>query len=106
MVQSSGSLLPFSGQKRAFCGSEAGTDARKVADSQQVVLKGCPGRRTLDQESPGSSPGGATRRSDTTSVGRAFSFLRPLLAFLLAVHRRLDPYPLRSSRHLRMMVVI
>jgi hypothetical protein len=52
--------------------------------------KVAPGCRTLDQESPGwpsaafgSSPGGATRRSDTTSVGRAFSFLRPLLPFLL-----------------------
>ena len=28
--------------------------ARKVADSQQVVRKGCPSRMTLDQESPGS----------------------------------------------------
>jgi AcrR family transcriptional regulator len=27
-------------------------------------------------------------------VGRAFSFLDPLLAFLLAVHRPVDPYPL------------
>ena len=31
----------------------------------------------------GSSPGGATRRSDSTLVSRAFSFLRPLPPFLL-----------------------
>jgi hypothetical protein len=49
----------FSGHERANYGREAGTDARKVADSQQVVRKGCPGRRTLDQESPGSCAGGA-----------------------------------------------
>jgi hypothetical protein len=34
----------------------------------------CLGESTLDQECPGSSPGGATRRPDTTSVGRAFRF--------------------------------
>jgi hypothetical protein len=71
--------ISFSGHERANYGRNPGTDARKVADSQQVVRKGCPGRRTLDQESPGSSPGGATRRSDTTSVGRTFWLLRPLL---------------------------
>jgi hypothetical protein len=49
----------FSGQVWAKDGREAGSDARKVAHSQQVVENACRGRRTLDQESPGSSPGGA-----------------------------------------------
>jgi hypothetical protein len=59
----------FSGQNRANYGREAGTDARKVADSQQVVENACPGRRTLDQESPGSSPGGAMKPGN--DFGRA-----------------------------------
>jgi hypothetical protein len=33
-----------------------------VTVSQQVVENVCPGRRTLDQQSPGSSPGGAIKR--------------------------------------------
>jgi hypothetical protein len=41
----------FSGQNQANYGGEAGTDARKVADSQQVVENACLGKRTLDQES-------------------------------------------------------
>ena len=47
----------------------------------------------LDQESPGSSPGGATRRSSTTSVGRAFLFLRPLLPFPLQFLRPMTSRP-------------
>jgi hypothetical protein len=77
------SCRSFSGHERANYGRNPGTDARQVAESQQVVLNVCLGDRTLDQESPGSSPGGATGRSDAISVARAFSFLRPVLPFLL-----------------------
>jgi hypothetical protein len=47
---------------------ESGTDARKVADSQQVVRNVCLGERTLDQESPGSSPGGAIKPGNDLAV--------------------------------------
>jgi hypothetical protein len=40
----------FSGHERANYGREAGTDARKVAVSQQGVRNACLGDRTLDQE--------------------------------------------------------
>ena len=49
----------FSEQSRANYVREADTDARQVANSQQVAELSCRGRGTLDQESPGSSPGGA-----------------------------------------------
>jgi hypothetical protein len=62
----------FSGYERANYGWEAGTDAREVAVSQQVVRNICLGERTLDQESPGSSPGGATGDATLASV----AFLR------------------------------
>jgi hypothetical protein len=58
----------FSGHERVNYAREAGTDARKVAVSQQIVRKGCPGRRTLDQESRGSSPGGAIKPGNDLDV--------------------------------------
>jgi hypothetical protein len=95
---STGVVLPWFLRARAGnYGREAGTDARKVADSQQVVRKVCLGKRTLDQESPGSSPGGATRRPDPTSLGRALSFLRAATGS--PAHGRSMAHPLGRRRH-------
>jgi hypothetical protein len=62
----------FSGHERANYGREAGTDARKAAVSQQVIRNVCLGERTLDQESPGSSPGGAMKPGNDLSVAGLF----------------------------------
>jgi hypothetical protein len=60
-------------RRAASC--KASTNARQVAESQQVARHACLSQRTLAQESPGwppaacgSSPGGATGRPDATSV--------------------------------------
>jgi thioredoxin reductase len=58
----------FSGHERANYGREGGTDAREVAESQQVFRKSCLGERTLDQESPGSTPGGAMKPGNDLAV--------------------------------------
>jgi hypothetical protein len=47
---------------------ESGTDAQISLASRHLDCCGFIPRLTLDQESPGSSPGGATRRSDAASV--------------------------------------
>ena len=69
----------------------AGTDAREEAESQQVVENACPGRGTLDQESPGwpqkaafgSSPEGRLDGPTLLSWCRAFSLVRPAATVLL-----------------------
>jgi len=66
--QSQPQLLPFSLRVLR-------TDPDIWAGTRAPMLgHGCPAVPTLGQESPGSSPGGATRRYDTTPVGRAFRF--------------------------------
>jgi len=59
-------LLPafykhFSGHKRTQMSDRQGADARRDATSGQIVGFRSPGAGALDQESPGSIPGGATR---------------------------------------------
>jgi len=74
----------------------SGTDAWFSLESRHFDGRAPPSRVSLDQESPGSSPGGAIRRSDTASVGRAFSFLaRPRSGTLAHVGRR----PLSPRSH-------
>src|SRR5437667_5407028 len=51
----------FSGLERAQVSDRQGADARRDATSGQFVCFRCPGAGALDQESPGSIPGGATR---------------------------------------------
>src|SRR5437899_5424945 len=57
-------LLPafykhFSGHKRTQMSDRQGADARRDATSGQIVGFRSPGAGALDQESPGSIPGGA-----------------------------------------------
>jgi hypothetical protein len=51
----------FSGHERAEASDRQGADARRDATSGQIVCFYGPGAGALDQESPGSIPGGATR---------------------------------------------
>jgi hypothetical protein len=60
-------------------GSSSREASIERSGSGEGIARGGGLRRTLtsaplDQESPGSSPGGATRRSDSTSVGRGLRF--------------------------------
>jgi hypothetical protein len=52
----------YSGPERTQMSNRQGADARRDATSGQIVRIQGPGAAALDQESPGSSPGGATRR--------------------------------------------
>src|SRR2546426_9823339 len=77
----------FSGHERAPVSDRQGADARRDATSGQFVCFRCPGAGALDQESPGSIPGGAIIKG-RSRLPAALSIAPPGSWRLLALRER------------------